>query len=164
MEFLHTAYERFWNAGHDLRRAQAGRPLPTDIARACDALRTGRLASGIAGRPTFGGRVLIRHPTDPHLSAVVALERSPRDRRVAVFCVLLQDRLKAAVSDQRDRLAMLTMAERRVAKLVAEGLSNSEIAQELSKSVPTVKSQLRTVFSKLNLSSRTQLTALLRSV
>lgn len=58
---------------------------------------------------------------------------------------------------------MLTLAERKVAKLVADGFSNGEIAHTLGKSIRTVKSQLGTVFSKLHVGSRTQLTALLRS-
>lgn len=61
------------------------------------------------------------------------------------------------------KIAMLTIAERRVAKLVAEGHRNSDIAQALGKSISTVKSQLMTIFSKLDIGSRTQLAALLRS-
>jgi len=139
--------------------------LPPEIATACHRLKAGETSGGgIRARPRFGGRVFVRHPNNANLSAVVALERSPRDRRVAIFCVLLQDRLKdSLVAGRRDQLAMLTMAERRVAKLVADGMSNGDIASALGKSVTTVKSQLGTVFSKLELRSRTQLAALLRS-
>ena len=106
----------------------------------------------------------MRHPRNSNLSAVVALERSVRDRRVAVFCVLLQDRLKdSLVGGRREQMAMLTIAERRVAKLVADGLRNSDIAHALGKSVTTVKSQLVTIFAKLEIRSRTQLVSLLRS-
>jgi DNA-binding CsgD family transcriptional regulator len=81
-----------------------------------------------------------------------------------VFCVLLQDRLKSnLVAGRKDQLAMLTVAERRVAKLVAEGCRNSEIAITLGKSVTTVKSQLGTIFLKLEIHSRTQLAALLHT-
>lgn len=58
---------------------------------------------------------------------------------------------------------MLTLTERKIAKLAADGLSSGEISHPLGKSVCTVKSQLGTVFSKLHVGSRTQLTALLRS-
>lgn len=134
--------------------------VPPEIVRACEKLRRG--ASN--RRPLFGGRLLLRHSSDANLSAVVALERSPRDRRVAVFCVLIQDRLKVNLAaGRKDQLAMLTIAERRVAKLVAEGMRNSEIAAALGKSVTTVKSQLGAVFSKLQVDSRTQLASLLRS-
>ena len=148
---------------HSMRR----RPnVPPEIVAACNGLRQGGANDGSPrARPNFGGRVLVRHAKNQNLSAVVALERSSRDRRVAVFCILLQDRLKDnLVAGRRDQLALLTIAERRVAKLVADGLRNSDIAEALGKSITTVKSQLGTIFSKLDLRSRTQLAALLRSV
>jgi DNA-binding CsgD family transcriptional regulator len=147
-----------WN-GH---RARAIR-VPNEIISACEGLRHGGAAPQRV-RPKFGGRVFLRHPRSPHLSAVVALERSPRDRRLALFCVFLHDRLRDNLAaGRRDQLAMLTVAERQVAKLVAEGMRNQEIAEALGKSVTTVKSQLGAVFGKLQVGSRTQLAALLRS-
>lgn len=152
-----------WNRGQG--RSATSADLPADIVAACDRLKHGKAsaAGDMGGRPKFGGRIFLMHPSTPNLSAVVALERSPRDRRVAVFCILIQDRLKDTLAaGRRDQLAMLTIAERRVAKLVADGLRNGEIATALGKSVPTVKSQLSTVFAKLQVRSRTQLAALLR--
>lgn len=157
-----------WNAKlkNDLALKAHLRPhIPAEIMGACHKLRQGdEKHPHRRSRPKFGGRILVRHPTEPNISAVVALERSMRDRRVAVFCILLQDGLKSnLVAGRGDQLAMLTIAERRVAKLVADGLRNSAIAEALGKSISTVKSQLMTIFSKLNLQSRTQLAALLRS-
>ena len=54
----------------------------------------------------------------------------------------------------------LTPAELEVAKLIAEGLTNPEIAERLFISRQTVKSHLAHIFSKLNLSSRSELAAL----
>jgi DNA-binding CsgD family transcriptional regulator len=51
----------------------------------------------------------------------------------------------------------LTPAERQVVLLVAEGLSNPEIAQRLFVSRATVKTHLAHAFSKLNVTSRAQL-------
>lgn len=136
--------------------------IPQEILTACGQLQNG--SGPTTARPLFGGRRYVRHPLLPHLGAVVALERSARDRRVAAFCVFLHDRLKdSLIGGRRDQLTMLTPAERRVAKLVAEGRRNSEIARFLGKSVTTVKSQLAAVFGKLHVSSRTQLVALLTS-
>lgn len=139
--------------------------IPAEILGACHRLRQGdEKNESLRSRPKFGGRIFVRHPTESNMSAVVALERSARDRHVAVFCILLQDGLKSnLVAGRGDKLAMLTIAERRVAKLVAEGHRNSDIAAALGKSISTVKSQLMTVFSKLDIGSRTQLAALLRS-
>jgi DNA-binding CsgD family transcriptional regulator len=51
----------------------------------------------------------------------------------------------------------LTEAERQVAALVAEGLTNREIAERLFISVSTVKSHLSHTFAKLGLSRRSEL-------
>jgi len=138
--------------------------LPREIIAACERLK-GAKEGGPHSRPRFGGRVFLRHSRNQNLSAVVALEKSPRDRSVAVFCILIQDRLKEnLVGGRKDQLAMLTMAERRVAKLVAEGLRNHEIAAALGKSVTTVKTQVSAAFAKLQIRTRTQLATLLRAV
>jgi DNA-binding CsgD family transcriptional regulator len=157
-----------WNAKRpkDLAVATSTNPqIPPEVVAACHRLRQGETRVGaLRTRPMFGGRVFVRHPKNQNLNAVVALERSTRDRRVAIFCILLQDRLKDnLLAGRKDRLAMLTPAERRVAKLVAEGLRNSDIAATLGKSITTVKSQLGTIFSKLEVRSRTQLATALRS-
>ena len=148
-----------------LGRWSASDAVPPEIHAACDRLRAGERRPGERGRrPNFGGRILVRHTLQPSLTAVVALERNPRDRRFAIFCVFFQDALRDSVgAGRKDQLAMLTIAERRVAKLVAEGLRNQEIAAALGKSITTVKSQLGAIFSKLALQSRTQLVAILRS-
>jgi DNA-binding CsgD family transcriptional regulator len=54
----------------------------------------------------------------------------------------------------------LTDAERRVAHLVAGGLANREVAERLYLSRYTVETHLKHVFTKLGVSSRTELAAL----
>jgi DNA-binding NarL/FixJ family response regulator len=51
----------------------------------------------------------------------------------------------------------LTPGEQRVAELVASGLSNKQVAAQLYVSVATVDTQLRGVYAKLGIRSRTQL-------
>jgi DNA-binding CsgD family transcriptional regulator len=51
----------------------------------------------------------------------------------------------------------LTGAERRVADLAAQGLTNRQIAQDLFVTLATVETHLRHVFQKLDISSREQL-------
>ena len=53
----------------------------------------------------------------------------------------------------------LTPQELSVARLVASGLSNREVASELVLSVRTVESHLTRIYSKLGVSSRAQLAA-----
>jgi ATP/maltotriose-dependent transcriptional regulator MalT len=53
----------------------------------------------------------------------------------------------------------LTASERRVAELVAEGLSNKEVAVRLVVTVRTVEAHLSKIYSKLGVRSRTELAA-----
>ena len=59
-------------------------------------------------------------------------------------------------------LERLSKCEREVARLVAEGCSNDEVARRLGKSVLTVKKQLRAIYQKLGVPTRARLGALLR--
>jgi DNA-binding CsgD family transcriptional regulator len=56
--------------------------------------------------------------------------------------------------------AALTTSERTVARLVAEGLTNREVADRLFVSPHTVNSHLRHVFTKLGINSRVELARL----
>jgi DNA-binding CsgD family transcriptional regulator len=60
-------------------------------------------------------------------------------------------------------LQKLTTAERAVAVVVADGLSNQEISERLGKSVEAVKFLLHRIFQKTGVSSRAALVAALRS-
>ena len=51
----------------------------------------------------------------------------------------------------------LTPTERRVAQLVAEGLTNKEVAGALMSSVRAVEANLTRIYAKLGVRSRTQL-------
>ena len=51
----------------------------------------------------------------------------------------------------------LTLAERRVVELVAEGLTNREVAEVLARSPKTVEWTLTNAYRKLGVRSRTQL-------
>jgi DNA-binding CsgD family transcriptional regulator len=57
-------------------------------------------------------------------------------------------------------LPQLSEAERRVALLVADGLTNIEVARRLFLSRHTVDSHLRKIFTKLTIKRRTELAKL----
>lgn len=60
----------------------------------------------------------------------------------------------------RQRLARLSERERDVARALADGLANAEIAERLFMSVGTVKAHISSALSKLDLTSRIQLALL----
>ena len=56
----------------------------------------------------------------------------------------------------------LTEREREIARLVAQGLRNAEIAETLHVSENTVKTHLKTIFKKMNIDRRSKLVELLK--
>jgi DNA-binding CsgD family transcriptional regulator len=68
-------------------------------------------------------------------------------------------RASGATARKRDpsTLAQLTPQELQVARFVGEGLSNKEVAAQLFLSPRTIDAHLRSVFAKLEITSRTQL-------
>jgi len=97
--------------------------------------------------------------TDPARSKVRDLPQMD-DRRAAR--VAAGTRPGAAVAPAV-RLADLGRAELRVVELVADGLSNREIAERLFLSRHTIESHLKRVYAKLHIRSRVDLTRLLLS-
>ena len=71
----------------------------------------------------------------------------------------LAQRMMAGILDRNGDAAPteeLTRRELEVLKCVAQGMSNAEIAEALSVSLPTVYSHVHNLLGKLNLTSRTQ--------
>lgn len=62
--------------------------------------------------------------------------------------------------DARTRLETLTEREREVAQAVGQGLTNAEISAQLFMSVPTVKTHVGRLFSKLGVDNRVQVAIL----
>jgi DNA-binding CsgD family transcriptional regulator len=60
-----------------------------------------------------------------------------------------------------EALRRLTDAERDVAALVAEGFQSLQIAATLGKSVHTVRCQLESIYAKVGVGNRTELSALI---
>jgi FixJ family two-component response regulator len=85
-----------------------------------------------------------------------------------VRAALETDRQARAVTTERavvmNRLAHLTPREREVAELLVAGKTSKEIAVAMNVSVRTVEGHRRMVFSKMNVSSATQLVRTVLSV
>jgi two-component system response regulator DevR len=66
---------------------------------------------------------------------------------------------RIATGGQTDELAMLTAQEQKILMLVAEGMTNKEIAADVFLSDKTVKNYVSSILSKLNLERRAQAAA-----
>ncbi|GAF66375.1 putative response regulator [Bacillus sp. TS-2] len=71
--------------------------------------------------------------------------------------VLDADVLKTIMEPSKERLNQLTERENDIVELIAQGLSNQEIAQQLFLSVGTVRNVLSIILDKLEVRDRTQL-------
>jgi len=71
--------------------------------------------------------------------------------------VLDSDVMKKLTATENPALEQLTSRERDIARLVAQGLTNKEIANQLFLSEGTVRNNLAVVMEKLSVANRTQL-------
>jgi two-component system NarL family response regulator len=76
---------------------------------------------------------------------------------VAAKVVRQLSRLREETGRQEEALEGLTPREREVFFLASRGLRNSEIASELYLSEKTIKTHLRNIYNKLNLTSKAEL-------
>lgn len=104
------------------------------------------------------GYVLKRAATSDLLAAVRAIARGEVFLYPAVAKKLVTDYIARAESkgeeEARNTFAALTPREREIVALIAEGLSNREIADRLVLSLSTVQTHYSHIMEKLNLQSR----------
>ena len=125
-------------------------------AFATDAYVLGALRAGAAG-------FLLKHTPPAQLvdavrqAAAGTMALSPE----AVSSLL--DAAGAPTMEGAERVSTLSDREAEVADLVAEGLTNAEIAARLYLSLPTVKTHLARIFEKLAVTNRVQLALLVHA-
>ncbi|MFI5880026.1 ATP-binding protein [Streptomyces sp. NPDC051554] len=138
---------------HDLFEAAIATPgaerWPFDWARICLAYgeRLRRAKAGGAARVHLDAAL----GTFERLGAAPWSARAANELRASGIPV---KPLRPVESDGRDRHALLTPQERVAAQLAATGLTNKQIAAQLFLSPRTVAAHLRSVFRKLNVTSR----------
>jgi ATP/maltotriose-dependent transcriptional regulator MalT len=129
--------------------------LGSDVARPLDLARIQLLYGEHLRR--------LRRRTDARVHLRAALDGFER-LRADPWAERARAELRATGETARRRdpstVSQLTPQELQVARLVSEGMSNKEIAAQLFLSPRTIDSHLRNVFSKLGITSRTQLARL----
>ena len=75
----------------------------------------------------------------------------------SLFSQIVQNAISGSTSSSISKSARITKRELKIMELVADGLTNKEIAQNLNISNYTVKSHVHNVLEKLALSTRTQI-------
>jgi DNA-binding CsgD family transcriptional regulator len=159
-----------WNHGE--RRAAALNPrrafrVPAALARACAEMRSAwERAGGPRREATPGPRVLSVDELGLH--AQISLHALGTNALLRpAFQVQLDhrrpraDRSRALSPALVALLARLSTREREVAMRVREGLRTSEIAAELGRSPHTIKVQISSIFSKLDVTGRSRLAMIL---
>jgi DNA-binding CsgD family transcriptional regulator len=140
-----------------LQRAAAGHPDPWARASATEDL--GRL-TGAADHPDARRRAV--DALDHALAAYEAMgaRRDAARVRRRLRCLGVRRRHWRHTDRPVSGWASLTDTERAVSELVAQGLTNRQVADQLFMSAHTVAFHLRHVFRKLDIGSRVELTRL----
>ena len=162
-----AVWEKGWEQAR-LTNASSG--IPSEILDRCRQLKQqwARAQRPSAARKVFK-RERVRHPRSSELRATVRLKQlSSADLARPHFlieCEALRHhrahRAEATVS-RLPALARLTRRQQEITRLVCDGRSNQEIADEAGLSLAMVKKHLHAVFRKLEVTSRSQLMALMR--
>ncbi len=162
-----AVWEKGWEQAQ-LTNASSG--IPSEILDRCRQLKQ---QWAHARRPSAPRRVFkrerVRHPRSPELRATVRLKQlSAADLARPHFlieCEALRRHAAQHAAETASRLphlARLTAREQEITRLVCDGRSNQEIADAAGLSLQMVKKHLHGVFRKLEVTSRSQLMALMR--
>jgi DNA-binding NarL/FixJ family response regulator len=109
---------------------------------------------------------LVHHPKRRHLRATITLKQISSAGVARPHFLIEFENLRGTGTKQGiatlPHLVQLTRREQQLARLVCDGSSNQEIADESNLSLETVKKHLHSVFRKLEVNSRSRLMALMR--
>jgi len=155
-----------WEKGpQEARRTKARSPIPREILDRCRQLRQQWQRSSA---PRLK-KERVHHPRSPHLRATIRLRKlSSAGVAQPHFLIECEDlQMKAAPTSlfggaQLSHFAQLTRREREIVRLICDGQSNQEIADETGSSLATVKQHIHSIFGKLEVSSRSRLIAVMR--
>jgi DNA-binding CsgD family transcriptional regulator len=160
-----------WEKGpEEAKRTKPTSPIPSEILDGCRLLKQQWAHAKRSNPPQTGLKdKQVHHPRLPHLRATLHLKQL-KSAGVARphFLIECEDLRRKAAPDaglatsRLPHLVQLTRREQEVARLVCEGQSNQEIADDACLSLPMVKKHLHATFRKLEVPSRSRLIALMR--
>lgn len=144
--------------------------LPEPVLAYCEAFKANWIPGNHRLCPlTTPAGVYFPHPDQPGLRASVnLLQLDAAPLSMPMFLIRFEDTGNPRPAGGREDSAAMSLLSRlspregEVARLVGQGCSNGEVAKRLGKSVLTVKRQLRSIYQKLDVTSRGRLTALMR--
>ena len=145
-------------------------PIPSEILNQCGVLKKQWKQLTPRGfAPANFADETVRHPTRRDLRATISLKQiSSAAFARPHFLIVFEDlRGSSGTGYQIDRgslshLVRLTSREQNLTRLVCDGRSNQEIADEVGLSLETVKKHLHSIFCKLQVPSRSRLISLMR--
>ena len=160
-----------WEKGpEEAQLMNATSPIPSQILDRCRLLKQQWAHAQRPVAPQTGFKEeRVHHPRSPHLRATLHLKQlSSCGVAQPHFLIECEDLRRQAVlstgpaaSARLPHLVRLTKREQEVARLVCEGRSNQEIADDACLSLPMVKKHLHAIFRKLEVTSRSRLMALM---
>jgi DNA-binding CsgD family transcriptional regulator len=158
-----------WQHGKEgARSLKPQNKLPLDLRQACLELQS---AWNQAVRDDDMAQLrrssVLSHQDDPSFQSTVLLVEPAKGRSLQPsFVIQFTPSSHSSEVDEQSlaKLSKLTAAESEVARLVAAGGRNEEVARELGIGVSTVRSHLRRIFEKLNITSRGKLAPLFRTI
>jgi len=160
-----------WEKGpEEAQLTKATSPIPSEILDRCRLLKQQWAHAQRPVAPQTGFKEeRVHHPRSPHLRATLHLKQlTSCGVAQPHFLIECEDFRCAALSTgpaataRLPHLVRLTRREQEVARLVCEGRSNQEIADNACLSLPMVKKHLHAVFRKLEVPSRSRLMTLMR--
>jgi ATP/maltotriose-dependent transcriptional regulator MalT len=160
-----------WRRGPERARLiKTKAALPPEIADRCRMLKQQwEQLSPLTFPPLGFKEELVHHPKRRYLRAAISLKQISSAGVARPHFLIEFENLRAGAGLEHEvasarlpHLIRLTKREQGLARLVCDGCSNQEIADESNLSLETVKKHLHSVFRKLEVSSRSRLMALMR--
>jgi len=165
-----TAFCALWQWGQSTARLiKLKAPIPPEILDRCRVLKKQWEQQRLSGfAPVNFRSETVRHPTRHALRATISLKQISSAAVARPHFLVEFESLSGSGAGYQTRdaalshLVRLTSREQNLARLVCDGRSNQEIADESGLSLETVKAHLHSIFCKLEVPSRSRLIALMR--